>query len=90
MEEKSLKTMRNIKNFCPVDLAGEKVDIPEINKLIGNAVYFSASDLSICETGRAIYAEFDFEVTPQLTESVKNLRNIAPWLVEQLLLFLNK
>lgn len=81
---------KNIKNFIPVDLGGDIIPITDINKIIGNSVYFSANDLSICETGRKIYAEQDFEVTDQLRQSLKNIQNVAPWLLEQFEQFLKE
>jgi hypothetical protein len=87
---KDLKDFKNIKNFVPKDLSGEKVEIPELNKLIGNAVYFNAIHPSVCESGRAIYAELDFEVTDQIIESVSQIKQLAPWLIEQFTMFLRE
>jgi len=73
----------NIKQFAPHDLGNNPVNITELNKLIGNAIYFASADISVCEIARKIYNEEDFESSPLLIESAKNSRNIAPWLIEQ-------
>ena len=82
--------MKNIKEFKPKDLSGEPIEIQELNKLIGNVVYFGASDISVCESGRAIYAELNFQVTDQLIESIKSVKQLAPWLVDQFIQFLKE
>ena len=81
----------NIKDFKPTDLDGNEIPMQDGNKLIGNAIYFASSDISICEVARKIYASEDFESSEALIESVKNAsRSLAPWLIEQFTLFLGK
>jgi len=77
----------NIKQFAPHDLGNNPVNITELNKLIGNAIYFASADISVCEIARKIYNEEDFESSSLLIESAKNSRNIAPWLIEQVVNF---
>ena len=77
----------NIKQFKPKDLSGEEVRITDLNKLIGNAMYFASADISVCEIARKIYNEEDFENSELLIESAKVARNLAPWLVEQMVAF---
>lgn len=79
----------NIKDFHATDLDGNEIPMKDGNKLIGNAIYFASSDISICEVARKIYKEEDFETSEALVESVKNAsRSLAPWLIEQFTLFL--
>ena len=81
--------MKNIKDFKPIDLNGNEIFIKDINKLIGNSIYFASVDISACEMARSIYREEDFETSDVLVESVKNAsRSLAPWLIEQFTLFL--
>ena len=81
----------NIKDFKPTDLDGNLIPMKDGNKLIGNAIYFASSDISICEIARKIYKEEDFESSEALMESIKNAsRSLAPWLIEQLSAFLNQ
>ena len=83
--------MKNIKNFNPVDLGGNSVQVIDLNKLVGNALYFEASDISICETAKKIYDEEDFESTPELIGAVNNaVRKLAPWLIIQLVKYLQE
>lgn len=83
--------MKNIKDFHPTDLDGNKIPSPDANKIIGNAIYFASSDISICEVARKIYKEEDFESSDALIESVKNAnKSLAPWLLDQLITYLNK
>ena len=77
----------NVKDFKPKDLSGEEIQITDLNKLIGNAMYFASADISVCEIARKIYNEKDFESSPLLIESAKVARNLAPWLVEQMVAF---
>lgn len=77
----------NIKDFKPKDLSGEEIPITDLNKLIGNAIYFASADISVCELSRKIYGQVDFEPTPLLIESTKTARNLAPWLIEQVIEF---
>lgn len=86
---KDKTAMKNIKDFDPKDLDGNSVGIKDVNKLIGNAIYFASTDILICEVARKIYKEEDFLVDETLIESVKNAnRSLAPWLIEQFTLFL--
>jgi hypothetical protein len=78
------KQIRNIVDFKPSDLSGNEIEVPELNKLLGNALYFGASDISVCDIAKKIYNQEDFEVTVQLTASLQNLqKSIAPWLISQ-------
>jgi len=78
----------NIKQFAPKDLGGNEISIQDLNKLIGNAIYFASADISVCELSRKIYNEEDFEPTETLIESAKNMPRVAPWLIEQVIVFL--
>ena len=79
----------NIKDFEPTDLDGNKIAMKDGNRLIGNAIYFASSDISICEIARKIYKEEDFETSEALIESVKNTnKQLAPWLIDQLIIYL--
>ena len=81
--------MKNIKQFSPEDLDGNKINVQDIQKVIGNAIYFASADISVCELARKIYREEDFETSEALVESVKNTsRQIAPWLIEQFVAYL--
>ena len=79
----------NIKDFKPKDLSGNELPMQDGNKLIGNAIYFASSDISICEVARKIYKEEDFESSDALIASVKNAQtSLMPWLIEQFTNFL--
>jgi hypothetical protein len=81
---KETKQIRNIQNFKPSDLSGNEIEVPELSKLLGNALYFGASDISVCDIAKKIYNQEDFEVTEQLIASIPNLqKTLAPWLISQ-------
>ena len=80
--------MKNIKDFTPTDLDGNKLPIDGLASLIGNEVYFSARDLSLLDTAKKIYNKQDFESSPELIDTISATQRIAPWLKQQFVDFL--
>lgn len=83
LQKKASKKLKNIKDFKPTDLGGGEIQIEEKNKLFGNHIYFAAQDISVFETAKSIYNELDFEVTEELISTLKNVKQIVPWLLFQ-------
>jgi len=79
----------NLKNFTAKNLDGEPVIVNDLNKLVGNALYFTARDISVLEKAKQIYREEDFEVDAALIEAIKGTeKTIALWLISQLVEYL--
>jgi len=82
--------MKNIKDFTPKSLDGEKLETTDLNKLIGNGLYFSANDIATIDLAKKIYNEDDFEPTEKLQESVLSTPQVAFWLKDQFVEFLKQ
>ena len=86
---KTTPTKKNLSAFTATSLSGEAVIVNDLNKLVGNALYFTARDISVLEKAKQIYKEQDFEVDPLLIEAIRGTeKTIALWLIEQLVTFL--
>jgi len=80
---------KNLKNFSATSLDGEKVIVNDLNKLVGNALYFTARDISVLEKAKQIYKQEDFSVDEALIEAIRGTEKaIALWLISQLVDFL--
>lgn len=79
----------NLKNFTAANLDGDPVVVTDLNKLVGNALYFTARDISVLEKAKQIYKEEDFEVDDALIEAIRTTdKTIALWLIEQIVQYL--
>lgn len=91
VSEQTVSTKKNLSLFTATSLDGEKVIVNDLNKLVGNALYFTARDISVLEKAKQIYKEQDFEVDAALIEAIRGTeKTIALWLIEQIVDFLQE
>lgn len=63
--------------------------VDKLSELLGNALYFTARDISVLEKAKQIYKEEDFEVDAALIEAIRGTeKTIALWLILQLVEFI--
>lgn len=82
--------MKNIKDFVPTDLSGEKLPLSDdLRTIIGNGIYFASGDINVCKEAAKLYSGEDFNPSPEMVDAVNRSQGLAAWVKLQLTEWLN-